>query len=200
MKLVKSIALLGILIIGICGSVQAATTYTLDITFITNVPSVSDYGDLAPESQINSISFDIDSTYTLPVDFTGTIIPGGWDTTTYLTGLAGTGQGVLNPDPNNPNPIISSGRIFAITSDSAPYNLSFADFFGVPFQDADNDGVYDTAWGLVLSDPNDPNSSLIEGTIPGRYFTVQVVPVPAAVWLLGSGLVGLVALKRRKRS
>jgi hypothetical protein len=28
---------------------------------------------------------------------------------------------------------------------------------------------------------------------------VNVVPIPAAVWLLGSGLVGLVALRRRMR-
>jgi hypothetical protein len=29
---------------------------------------------------------------------------------------------------------------------------------------------------------------------------VSVVPIPAAAWLLGSGLVGLVVLKRRKRA
>jgi hypothetical protein len=196
MKLVKSIALLGILIIGMSGGVQAAT-YTLDINFITNDPNVFDYGDLAAESQINSLIFDIGDPYT--VDFTGTIIPGGWDTTTYLTGVAGLGQGVLNPDFNNPNPIVSSGRIFAITSDSAPTNLLFTDFLaGFDFQDADGDGVYDTAWGF-FPDPTDPNI-ILEGTIPGQYFTVQVVPVPAAVWLLGSGVVGLVVLKRRKSS
>jgi hypothetical protein len=30
-------------------------------------------------------------------------------------------------------------------------------------------------------------------------FGANPVPVPAAVWLLGSGLIGLVGLRRRKR-
>jgi hypothetical protein len=33
----------------------------------------------------------------------------------------------------------------------------------------------------------------------GTNYTVSAVPIPAAVWLLGSGVVGLVALKRRKK-
>lgn len=38
--------------------------------------------------------------------------------------------------------------------------------------------------------------------IPVTYNTAQVnaVPIPGAMWLLGSGLVGLVAMKRRKRA
>jgi hypothetical protein len=35
------------------------------------------------------------------------------------------------------------------------------------------------------------------GEIRGQ---VQVVPIPAAVWLFGSGLLGLVALARRRKS
>jgi len=30
------------------------------------------------------------------------------------------------------------------------------------------------------------------------YMSYQVVPIPAAVWLLGSGLIGLVGLSRRR--
>jgi hypothetical protein len=34
----------------------------------------------------------------------------------------------------------------------------------------------------------------------GTDYTVSAVPIPAAAWLLGSGVVGLVALKRRKKN
>ena len=37
-------------------------------------------------------------------------------------------------------------------------------------------------------------------TLPGSDFGPAAVPVPAAVWLFGSGLLGLVCIARRKRS
>jgi hypothetical protein len=45
-----------------------------------------------------------------------------------------------------------------------------------------------------------PNPSLMAAT-PGMINTGQtVVPVPAAVWLFGSGLIGLIGIARRKKS
>jgi hypothetical protein len=35
---------------------------------------------------------------------------------------------------------------------------------------------------------------------PGQDFVVQVVPVPAAMWLFGSGILGLAAVARRRRA
>lgn len=37
-------------------------------------------------------------------------------------------------------------------------------------------------------------------TLPGSGFGQAVVPVPAAVWLFGSGLLGLVGIARRKKA
>lgn len=34
----------------------------------------------------------------------------------------------------------------------------------------------------------------------GRLDTVQVIPVPAAVWLFGSGLLGLIGVARRRKT
>jgi hypothetical protein len=44
------------------------------------------------------------------------------------------------------------------------------------------------------------NTDLASFTLTGASVQINAVPIPAAVWLLGSGVVGLVALKRRKKA
>jgi hypothetical protein len=41
------------------------------------------------------------------------------------------------------------------------------------------------------------DNTTLHGGSPFSAITMQVVPIPAAVWLLGSGLLGLVAIRRR---
>lgn len=56
-----------------------------------------------------------------------------------------------------------------------------------------------------LSNPRDVRIGLFSGTVnnygpeDSMYIDMQVVPVPAAVWLLGSGLAGLLGFSARKR-
>jgi hypothetical protein len=45
-----------------------------------------------------------------------------------------------------------------------------------------------------------PYSEKFNVTLNGVAAVVPEVPVPAAVWLFGSGLIGLVGVARRKRS
>jgi hypothetical protein len=52
--------------------------------------------------------------------------------------------------------------------------------------------------GLVNT-PTLMPASVPSHTLPGSGFGRSVVPVPAAVWLFGSGLLGLVSIARRKK-
>ena len=40
----------------------------------------------------------------------------------------------------------------------------------------------------------------ISNTFPTSYYLIETVPIPSAVWLFGSGLIGLIGIARRKKS
>jgi hypothetical protein len=62
-----------------------------------------------------------------------------------------------------------------------------AGIYSLNFSDA---GLYQSNGDDIIG-----GFSTVQGTL-----TVNPVPIPAAVWLLGSGVVGIVALKRRKEA
>ena len=55
---------------------------------------------------------------------------------------------------------------------------------------------------IQASDINDHGNIVGHGIKDGEIhaFYIQAVPIPAAIWLFGSGLIGLIGLARRKRS
>ncbi len=64
-------------------------------------------------------------------------------------------------------------------------------------------------WDFVSQGPNDRGDTMAytSSSVPPDYwwvstvdYTVSTVPIPAAVWLLGSGLIGLVSISRRKKA
>lgn len=59
-------------------------------------------------------------------------------------------------------------------------------------------GYFDSQLGFF--DGDDDNYGVISGTWVDFSMTPVVVPVPAAVWLFGTGLLGLVGIARRKNA
>ena len=72
---------------------------------------------------------------------------------------------------------------------------------------AECQAFYQTEWLFASTDLDGdgvPGSSMVDGPFVGfnANFNLrpQVVPVPAAAWLMGSGLLGLIGVARRKKS
>ena len=137
-------------------------------------------------------------------------------TNVFTTGFNFGGTGVFAPFVGNAT---GTGNIAAdITGGTLTFSaLDFAGIFGgtnfflppnggvVTVEDLTDLGSGD--WGVVvryISTINDPGGSFhnfqanwrLEGTMSTG---ASVIPVPAAVWLFGSGLIGLVGVARRQR-
>lgn len=126
-----------------------------------------------------------------------------WSSFTTGAASAATGNGPIN------------GKAFVTTTDQNADGLT--DYLGVLVSGslvgsqwaAFGGAVYYETWRVRLLSSASATSGFSVDTIPGtaggnfaQYVGVQnpAVPVPAAVWLFGSGLLGLVGIARRKKS
>jgi len=125
---------------------------------------------------------------------------------TYTVGINGDGADELPASDTNP-PLANGDGFYDFTVPEGSWggNINFAwgattgiDVFvvwsadGITSLDVDGDGT--------------PGAAMVDGPFPGfsANFTpgpaYSTVPVPAAVWLFGSGLVGLAGIARRRKT
>jgi len=120
----------------------------------------------------------------------------GLATTLGTTGLFNTYTNIGQIHPLTPieHAFASSGdfppnnfSLLTLGDAEAPFTVSFATPGII------NLATLSTKTELIVFGPA---RSLVSGTLIG----VEVVPVPPAVWLFGSGLIGLIGVARRKKS
>ena len=167
------LCLLFALVIGIGTSAQAATyEYSLDISLLAG------YAGLSPEtSKIGGFEYII--TGGTPTSFLlGDAIPttGNWIEETFGTNASVYDDYSDFTTQSDFVPVTSSGNVITYFSD---VQLAFSGL-----------NIYD-AFGITV--PSAGNYST-DG------FQETVVPIPGSILLLGSGLVGLIGIARRKRS
>ena len=101
----------------------------------------------------------------------------------------------------------NTGTISSTTYGTFTLEDHYSAFFGAAFVFGDNEAVSQgfgvlSGWGwLDYCDPTGlctPSSTGAGGFTNDWIFEATLVPVPAAVWLFGSGLIGLIAVARRR--
>lgn len=163
---------------------------------------------------------------TVSVDFSalplGNINPGSSVTINSFTSLSTDGfVSIGTPMFGGPGTVIGSAGSNAIfTFDTSTVAVTSISLTGasnnVPVTITSYDFAGDML-GITMTDNSWTSVATLTNSIPQSYFTVDLleseinsltitydpvaaVPVPAAVWLFGSGLAGLLTVSRRRRS
>ena len=176
----------------------AGTTFTG--TLLTNSPADDFIG----------FCLDIDQHVAGPVvyrvvDLTDAVVPGPTITAAKALDLAKLVGGVLAGSFNNVASVLTNGQ------KASAFQLAIWEIVN------ENSGTYDTTAGWVVAGTTDQVRALANtylGMMAGAtaasgllaltsadhqdFMVQQVVPIPPAAWLLGSGLLGLFGLARRK--
>lgn len=159
-------------------------------------------GDSVDEDWYNQVSFM----------GAGIIPEGAWVLVNEDSGVTANANGTLNNITEDKILKVVDGDRAVVPTEEAPagtkwmYNLNtFGDFTflmradGVRIVDAIDFSVYDDITGIPALAYNQ-NGELVnlEGAVI-QDLSVSAVPVPAAAWLFGSGLIGLIGIARRKK-
>lgn len=131
-------------------------------------------------------------------------LPDAWVSSMRVTGYDGFStdidfrtDGLGNVGPNDVSRSAGTGDALSFRYDPNiiwPNNGDEAYFIST-FSNAVD---FDLTGSITISAQNDPGASVFSTVLSGTA-APSIVPVPAAVWLFGSGLLGLIGLARRKK-
>lgn len=118
----------------------------------------------------------------------------------FATLTAGSYQATYFPPTNFGDPVFETAAAGVVSSSrlvfAGPLNsLNFDTLGGAAATPFLARNLAQTSTGQFVA-----WDSSISDTFAASQWTVDAVPVPAAVWLFGSGLLGLIGVARRKRS
>ncbi len=144
------------------------------------------------------IGLDVGGTF-YDVDFTGSITHNNWatmldvntlsDATTVIgaiaTALDSAAVTLLEYDT-------PSGGVFEFNSTTLYYGTNSTSLLGVGIN-----SFFGSNWGSFIGGSTSPLNDSFPLAVD---LTPSAVPVPAAVWLFGSGLIGLVGVAKRKKN
>jgi hypothetical protein len=189
--------------VGTAGTASAATVMEMENngTFATANGTLSGtneyHGDISPSQDVDIWAFNLGTGTTFSVDSLTMygVYSGVFDINLVLFNSAG--QSVAS-NSGNLNSSVSDLFSYSVTS-GGTYYLTVSAYQNVPLDAFGNDlGLSDGSWYNGTTFDHWSGQSFGSGHY-GLEIT-STVPVPAAAWLFGSGLIGLLGAARRRIS
>jgi len=142
---------------------------------------------------------DVNYSYTLDTSYSLAMFDLGDFDATKASPLLINGGAVSGADTVD---ILAAGINFTATSVVSSNSITLFDDAQFVIAVTDNIGNWFEPTSWVESSPgtNIYNVTFTNGAVLSIDATPTVVPVPAAVWLFGSGLLGLIGIARRKKA
>lgn len=140
-----------------------------------------------------NVNFDAQETYRFGIDLNSTTFVTN-DVQLVLTGDGGAGVGPDNASTNTAPSGVGISWAVSEADNGVEFGVSGLVAAGIIPANVSRANPFDYAVFIGAGSGTNP---LAEDTAT---LSAQVVPVPAAVWLFGSGLLGLVGIARRTRS
>lgn len=174
----------------------AGASLVLDLNLTQPLGTVSPTQTIRLEAILTN---SIISTENLVIDATGKKVIGGTLDNFNVSGSIGSSPGTLDVYSYDFGPIINSHGLdyftqFSNVNLTPGDSLSFTHGFFIPPPGGAPPGTYSGPFSFFLY----PDPGVEDPALHARNnYEFNVVPIPGAVWLLGSGLIGLVSLRRK---
>lgn len=151
--------------------------------------TVTGYADYWADAG-NAFGLAVDDAITATGTFDDSVLTGGYGTIDFLSGSNSLTITVGSMTFYESDDDYGSPEMI-ITADPFDFELTFHNAM-------DGGGFFDSMF--YIFDAEDASGNQVGGTWYGESLTITAVPVPAAVWLFGSGLISLIGFARSRKS
>ena len=194
-RIVRKSHLAGAVLAMFCGLVTSQA-HAINVTYDFAGTCADDCGPLG------FLTTPVDTvTGTLELDLSEPVIEQQWEASDVLTYSFTYGEFTID-DTNSTLDNYDIGTVGVnpfTTTATAPFSIG--DDALIATYDADS-SVYLLIYegGLNLIQANETCDGTCQAVAAGSWTRTSVIPVPAAIWLFGSGFIGLIGVARRKKA